>query len=232
MGFVRHQLLICLLFMGTAVASGCASATSVPAPTAVLSTPTPLPASTTPVVPTPTSPPNPTATVASSPTPLPAPTTAVAPTSTSLPTFTVAVSSPVAATATPTTPLPTDTPAPPATPTISVSGDPANGARLFASLPCGSCHDINSPYPGGDIAPNLGNVATEAVRIVKSADYRGKAIDAAGYIRESIVDPNAYIVPGDSYHTADGQSVMLKDFGQILKPSEIDDLVTFLLQKK
>jgi len=111
-----------------------------------------------------------------------------------------------------------------------VKGDAANGAKLFASLPCSSCHDISHPLPGGDVCPNLGNIATEAARIVKSSDYHGRATDAAGYIRESIVDPNAYIVPGEKYHTADGQSVMPKNFGQILKPAQIDDLVAFLLE--
>src|SRR5690242_3116924 len=71
-------------------------------------------------------------------------------------------------------------------------GDAARGAALFARLPCTSCHDITKPWPGGDICPNLGNIAAEAGRIVRSPGYRGKARDAAGYIRESIIDPNAY----------------------------------------
>ncbi len=114
----------------------------------------------------------------------------------------------------------------------SLPGDPAVGAQLFASQPCSSCHDITQPFPGGAICPNLGNIATEAERIVHSPDYHGKATDAAGYIRESIVNPNAYIVPGAQYRTADGQSVMPKDFGQKLTPTQIDDLVAFLMQHK
>ncbi len=114
----------------------------------------------------------------------------------------------------------------------ATAGSPENGAKVFASHTCSSCHDITKPYPGGDICPNLGNIGTEAARIVKSPDYHGKATDAAGYIRESIVDPNAYLVPGDRYHTPDGQSVMPKDFGQVLSPSELDDLVAFLVLKK
>jgi nitric oxide reductase subunit C len=91
---------------------------------------------------------------------------------------------------------------------------------------------VTQPFPGGDICPNLGNIATEAERIVQLAEYRGQATTAAEYIRESIVDPNAYLVPGEQYHTGDGQSVMPKTFGQTLKPSDIDDLVAFLLQHK
>jgi nitric oxide reductase subunit C len=111
-------------------------------------------------------------------------------------------------------------------------GDAVRGARLFARLPCASCHDITHPLPGGAIAPNLGNIGTEAARIVRSAEYHGKAKDAEGYIRESIVDPNAHIVPGANYRTADGQSVMPKNFAETLRPSELDDLVAFLLEHR
>ena len=114
----------------------------------------------------------------------------------------------------------------------SAAGDAQRGAQLFARLPCASCHDITKPWPGGDVCPNLGNIATEAARIVKLRDYRGKARDAAGYIRESIVDPNAYIVPGPAYRQADGQSVMPKTFGQTLTPAQLEDLVVFLLTRR
>ncbi len=138
-------------------------------------------------------------------------------------------------------PIPT---VPAATPTIAfatptaaatvpaLSGDPARGAKLFPQLPCGSCHDVTHPYPGGEVAPNLGNIATEAARIVKSPDYHGKATDAASYIRESIVDPNAYIVPGDVYSNSEGRSVMENDFAQKLTPQQIDDLIAYLLTLK
>jgi cytochrome c2 len=114
----------------------------------------------------------------------------------------------------------------------TVRGDAERGARLFATLPCASCHDVTRPWPGGDICPNLGNIATEATRIVRSREYRGRARTAAEYIRESIVNPNAYIVPGAMYRTAEGQSVMPKDFGQTLKAPELDDLVAYLLTRR
>jgi cytochrome c2 len=160
---------------------------------------------------------------------------------------TVQITATTVALASPTLPVPTETPtvlpSPTATPTITASptpapspsptlasnGDPARGTKLFATLPCTSCHDISHPFPGGAICPNLGNIAAEAARIVQSPDYHGRATDAAGYIRESIMNPNAYIVPGAQYRQADGQSVMPKNFGQILTPQQIDDLVAFLL---
>lgn len=114
-------------------------------------------------------------------------------------------------------------------PARATDGNAARGASVLARLPCASCHDVTRPGPGGDICPNLGNIATGAARTVRSPEYHGKAKDAAGYIRESIVDPNAYIVPGANYRTADGQSVMPKTFGAMLSPSELDDVVAFLL---
>jgi len=119
-----------------------------------------------------------------------------------------------------------------ATASAARAGNAASGAALFAKLPCVSCHDVLHKLPGGDICPNLGNIATEAARIVRSREYRGKARDAAGYIRESIVDPDAYIVPGASYKTPDGHSVMPRDFARTLTATQIDDLVAFLLTKR
>ena len=110
-------------------------------------------------------------------------------------------------------------------------GDARRGAELFGKLPCASCHDITRPWPGGDVCPNLGNIATEAARILRLPEYRGKAKDAAGYIRESIVDPNAYIVPGPNYRTPDGQSVMPKDFAKTLNAKDLNDVVAFLLTR-
>jgi nitric oxide reductase subunit C len=115
---------------------------------------------------------------------------------------------------------------------VAAAGDAVRGAKLYETLPCASCHDISRPWPGGDICPNLGNIASEAARIIRLPNYRGRAKDAAGYIRESIVDPNAYIVPGPAYRQADGQSVMPKNFGQTLTAAQVDDLVAFLLTRR
>lgn len=120
-----------------------------------------------------------------------------------------------------------------ASPSVSAQsaggGDPTRGAELYARLPCASCHDITKPWPGGDVCPNLGNIASEAARIVGTPEYRGKARDAAGYIRESIVAPNAYIVPGAHYRDEAGKSVMPEDLAKTLTPRDLDDLVAFLM---
>lgn len=72
---------------------------------------------------------------------------------------------------------------------------------------CARCHNINGI---NSVCPDLSTI--------------GERRDAA-YIRESIMEPNAYIVPGFP------RDVMPK-FSLILQPEEIDQLVKFLLTLK
>lgn len=108
------------------------------------------------------------------------------------------------------------------------STDPvAKGQALFGSTPpgCSACHSV---APGVNLAgPTLADIGNRAARTVKSPDYKGQAHDAAGYIRESIVSPSAYLVPGPMY-SSNGQSLMPSNFGKDLTPEQIDSLVAFL----
>lgn len=161
------------------------------------------------------------------PTPTPTP---IPPTATSVPT-----STPVPPTATATRPPPTQAFAPSAAPVGALKGDAASGEKLFhiKKADCTACHDEMLPFPGGEYAPNLGDVATQAEQIIKSQGYTGRAKTVADYLRESIVDPNAYIVPGDDYRDPkDGLSAMRRDFAQRLSPQEIEDLIAYLLTLK
>jgi cytochrome c2 len=117
----------------------------------------------------------------------------------------------------------------------SLKGDAENGKKLFGvkKTDCLTCHDDTVPFPGGDFGPNLGNVTTNAAQIIKSQEYKGKAKTVEEYLRESIVDPNAYIVPGDDYRDPnDGLSGMKRDYATKLTPQEIEDLVAYLLTLK
>ncbi len=111
-------------------------------------------------------------------------------------------------------------------------GDAANGQKLFTSASigknnapgCSSCHSVAGQ--GGQVGPELTHVATDAATIVKSSDYKGKAQDAPGYLRESIVDPNAYVVKGYS------AGIMYGNYGKDLSSQEIADLVAYLMTLK
>lgn len=108
------------------------------------------------------------------------------------------------------------------------STDPvALGEALFRSTPpgCFACHSI---APGVNLAgPTLAQIGTRAAEVVRSPQYKGAAQDAQAYIREAIVEPNAYIVPGATF-SAGGQSFMPGHYGKELSAEQIDHLVAYL----
>lgn len=118
---------------------------------------------------------------------------------------------------------------PPAARPVSGKEDPiALGEALFrttATPVCSACHSI---APGVNLAgPTLAGLAARAKQVIASPDYKGKAKDVEGFIRESIVTPSAYLHPGDMY-SANGMSFMPDTFAKSLTPEQIDQLVAYL----
>jgi nitric oxide reductase subunit C len=115
-------------------------------------------------------------------------------------------------------------PAPPA-----ASSDPVElGRAAYNATPpgCAACHSI---APGVNIVgPTLAGLPATAAARVAGPDYTGKARDAAGYIRESILDPNAHVLTGPTY-AAGGRSLMPGDYSQTLTPAQVDQIVAYLL---
>jgi cytochrome c len=105
-------------------------------------------------------------------------------------------------------------PAPPPPP--AAQGDAAAGKAVFAANGCASCHTFKPAGASGTVGPDLDDIAANA----QKAD-RG-SLDQ--YTHESIVDPNAYVVPGYS------AGIMPQDFGQKLSEKQVADLVAFLTQ--
>lgn len=107
----------------------------------------------------------------------------------------------------------------------------AQGQNLFNATPpaCFACHSLS---PGVNLAgPTLAGIGTRAAAATADPNYKGKAKDAAGYIREAIVEPSAHLVPGPTY-SANGRSFMPDNFGKELKPEQIDQLVAYLITLK
>ena len=102
-------------------------------------------------------------------------------------------------------------------------GDAAPGEALFeqtmiGSAPgCSVCHSTDSNH--GIVGPSLAGVASRAGQRVPGQT-------AEQYLRTSILDPNAYIVPG---YAANG---MYQDFAKVLTDKQVNDLVAYLLTLK
>ncbi len=97
--------------------------------------------------------------------------------------------------------------------------DPAaRGGILFKSAPaiCSTCHALQ---PGAVVVgPSLAGIATRA-------GTRIPGMSAEDYIRDSILHPSHFVVPGFP-------DAMVKDFGTILTADQINDLIAFLMTLK
>lgn len=117
-------------------------------------------------------------------------------------------------------------------PSQPASNDPiAVGQSLFRQSPPG-CFACHSTVAGVNlVGPSLAGIAEMSASHFKAADYRGKATDAESYIRESILEPSAYLVNGPTY-SSNGQSFMPAGFAKSLTPAQVDGLVAYLMTLK
>jgi mono/diheme cytochrome c family protein len=86
------------------------------------------------------------------------------------------------------------------------AAEPAPPDPLFTQW-CARCHNINGM---NTVCPDLSTIGLRQTE---------------GYILQSIVDPNAYIVPGFPRD-------VMPNFAQTLKPEEIVKLVAYLMSLK
>lgn len=108
---------------------------------------------------------------------------------------------------------------------VALAPDPqaiAQGRQLYHTLACDSCHGLDAVGSTRTYAPTHNHLRATAEQRIHAADYSGTAQTAAGYIRESIVTPKAYIVAGYA-HIRFG----MPSFAH-LSEREIDALVQFL----
>ncbi len=106
-------------------------------------------------------------------------------------------------------------------------GNPETGKKLYESKTlgkssaegCVSCHNYDAAAGKDDKAPYTAGTATRAAT-------RVPGLSAEDYIRESILNPNAYVV--ENYKAGD----MYQKWGQDLSPQQINDLVAYLMTEK
>jgi nitric oxide reductase subunit C len=115
----------------------------------------------------------------------------------------------------------------PATAAAASANPIALGEALFRQSPpaCFSCHSTQPDVQL--VGPSLAGLGGRALEILKSPGYSGTARTPEDYIRESILRPSAYVVPGATF-SAGGQSIMPAIYQDMLKPADIDHLVAYL----
>ena len=105
-------------------------------------------------------------------------------------------------------------------------GDATRGETLYTSneLGCSSCH------LGGVIGPDTIGTATRAAeRVATVPELAGYTVGQ--YFVESILQPNAYIVPnqGSSNYSAGGISLMQQNYSDRIDTQDLADLVAYLM---
>jgi nitric oxide reductase subunit C len=100
------------------------------------------------------------------------------------------------------------------------------GSEIFQSTAaCASCHSLAADVV--IVGPSLARIGTLAGERVRDPSYTGKASDAGGYLRESILDPDAFVVPEDRFKLEE-HSLMPAIVGRQLTEAQLADLVTYL----
>jgi cytochrome c oxidase subunit 2 len=95
----------------------------------------------------------------------------------------------------------------------TTSGGKTSGQSVFTAQGCGACHTLAVAKAKGAVGPDLDKLS-------QAAQKAGKPLDE--FVRESIVNPNAYIEPGFP------KGVMPQTFGQLPK-AQLDALVAYLV---
>lgn len=89
------------------------------------------------------------------------------------------------------------------------------GLAVFQQFGCGGCHTLKPAGATGTTGPDLDNLKQYAVQA-----HRGTL---TAFIKESIVNPGAYIQPGY-------QNLMPPTFGQQIPAAKLDQLVQYLAE--
>jgi cytochrome c oxidase subunit 2 len=107
---------------------------------------------------------------------------------------------------------------------LAAAGGPPDPLALFAKYGCNACHTLTAAGATGLVGPSLDGIGTRA-------ETRVSGQSAEDYVRESILNPNAFLVP-ECPAGACQPGVMPQDFGTRMPQSHLDALVKFLLEQK
>ncbi len=94
-------------------------------------------------------------------------------------------------------------------------GGAAAGLAVFNANGCSACHQLSAAKSKGAVGPSLDNLSEAAQKAGKEKDE---------FVRESIVDPAAYLAPGY-------QDVMPHTFKDSIPAPKLDALVQYLVKE-
>ena len=95
-------------------------------------------------------------------------------------------------------------------------GNAAAGKAVFSANGCAACHTFKPAGATGTIGPDLDTAPTSDAK----ADHN---MALAAFVKESIVNPDAYIAKGFT------KGLMPTNFGSKIKGAQLDDLVAFIV---
>ena len=101
----------------------------------------------------------------------------------------------------------------------------SQGLEVYRQHYCGLCHQLTLAGTNGAFGPTHDGMGELARARIESSDYQGAATTPTEYIRESIIHPDAYIVPG--YSLSPHRMPAYRE----LTEQELDALVYLLLQQ-
>ncbi len=116
------------------------------------------------------------------------------------------------------------------------AGDPVRGEELSKQIGCVACHitaPVGPPWLATADAAGKG-VGTHAAERLSASDYTGAATSPEQYLFESIVLPNAYLVPGNPAYVvaSTGNSVMPAIYSTQFELQDVADIIAYLLTLK
>jgi len=101
--------------------------------------------------------------------------------------------------------------------TTATAAPSVDAKAVFVSAGCGSCHAFKAAGTSATVGPDLDTAPS------KDAKKAGMALDA--FVKQSIVDPNAFVSPGFP------KGVMPATFGKSLTPTQLAALVSYITGK-
>ena len=84
----------------------------------------------------------------------------------------------------------------PSTPAFKLTGDPAAGAKVFASAGCTGCHTLAAAHATGTVGPNLDQLKPDYRHVTAQVTNGGAAMPSfkKSLSTQQIADVSAYVV--------------------------------------